>query len=163
MSYNSTNRGGYGGYAYGELNLDKNTIVYVAVGGKGTNGSFGTPNKNAGGYNCGGTSGSGSSYESTASGGGATHIGIKTGLLTEFSSDYIQNLFIVAGGGGGAGCYWENGKLGGNGGGYVGSRGVNVGYGGSGNGGTQNAGGTSSVGTDTRFSIGNAGKFRKWW
>ena len=45
--------GGYGGYAYGETNLDKNEKLYVGVGGAGTGATY-QGQSLVGGYNGGG-------------------------------------------------------------------------------------------------------------
>lgn len=65
-----------------------------------------------------------------AGGGGATHIGLKNSLLTEYSNDYSTKLLIVAGGGGGTGdsCYSDAQIKGGSAGGYQAQTGY---YGGS--------------------------------
>ena len=92
-----------GGYSYGDISLKSNTLLYVCVGAKGN------PNKGVtggkGGYNGGGDGGNGvppDYYIGGTGGGGATHIGFHTGLLTEFESDYQIQLLLVAGGAGGS-------------------------------------------------------------
>ncbi|MCR4581915.1 MAG: InlB B-repeat-containing protein [Bacilli bacterium] len=127
---------GYGGYSVGELNLIKNDKLYINIGSQGY--LIGSESINAG-YNGGGL-GSSSNVENT-SGGGATHIATKSGLLSDLS-DYRDSVLIVAGGGGGAG---SNG-IGGSGGGYIGGDGLdsanNAGYfGANGTGGTATEGG----------------------
>ena len=121
----SSGRGGYGGYTTGIAYLTKGTKLYINVGGKGTNAS--TNNiEYQGGYN-GGGSGKGTSDYKAAGGGGATHIAVKSGLLSTFQTS-LQDVLIVAGGGGGAGYYTGNYYgHGGEGGGLQGNSGVIMG------------------------------------
>lgn len=122
-SLNSNARGGYGGYSQGIIKLSFSETIYVCVGGQGSNES--TDRKN-GGYNGGGGAGlpSASYKYNNSTGGGATHIGLKDGLLKAFSSDYNTNLLLVGGGGGG-GTYRSQNQIGGDGGGYLGKNGIN--------------------------------------
>ncbi len=112
-SANSTYIGGYGGYSVGNVNLSKDDIIYINVGGKGevTNG----------GYNGGGVSGS-TTY-SGGGGGGATHIATVSGLLSTLSSK-TSNILIAAGGGGGGVIGDNNSSSGGSGGGYIGNNAI---------------------------------------
>ena len=110
---------GEGGYATGSVELKRGEKLYVVVGGKGSvtstlNGSEGTA---PGGYNGGGdarvkynTDDGKTRY--AGSGGGATHIATKTGLLKDLESEKgpwdaelgvyrSETILIVAGGGGG--------------------------------------------------------------
>ena len=121
----SSGRGGFGGYTTGLAYLTKGTKLYINVGGKGTNAS--TNNiEYKGGYN-GGGSGKGTSDYKAAGGGGATHIAVKSGLLSSFETS-LQDVLIVAGGGGGAGYYTGNYYgHGGEGGGLQGNSGVIMG------------------------------------
>ena len=122
--------GGYGGYSVGYIYLNPNSTLYLAIGGAGTSIN--------GGYNGGGTV-STNGY----GGGGATHIAISTGVLASLS-ECIENILIVAGGGGGSVNYGQAfaSGAGGSAGGFEGSNGT---YGtwstNSGHGGTQSAGG----------------------
>ena len=107
-AYQNSNPGGKGGYASGIFDLTKDQVLYIAVGGKGTNGGMGTSKVNGkGGFNGGADGGvgvaTGSTYNwgSAGGGGGATHIALRNGLLTGFTTD--DDLLIVAGGGGGTG------------------------------------------------------------
>lgn len=138
--------GGKGGYSYGTLSLASQTTLYVVVGGQGTKG----PNSDttvSGGYNGGGRAyGSSNSSYVGASGGGATHIGLKSGLLTTFSSDYSSKLLLVAGAGAGGGNYTSSTGTGGHGGGATGGDGVQYDSYGLGKGGSQTAGGTTAYG-----------------
>ena len=147
-------KGGNGGYASGTIHLESNTTLFIAVGGAGQNGSSMSTDYN-GGYN-----GGGKSYHwvnnnvYSASGGGATHVALIGGQLSEIGYTQAitnQKLLIVAGAGGGA--YYANeseNAIGGAGGGLEGIAGGvnNTSYnnGKNGNGGTQTAGGTSSTG-----------------
>ena len=120
--------GGYGGYSTGTILLNSGDILYVNVGGQGSRTSSGTIEYIAGGYNGGGsTGGQACCNRSFGSGGGATHIATKSGLLSSLSSN-LSDILIVSGGGGGA-YYGENagttyGLRGGSGGGYIGNSGA---------------------------------------
>lgn len=123
-------RGGLGGMSYGFLNLKKNTSLIICVGGKGGDGK-GTSGVIYGGYNGGGNSYVGSSYIGAA-GGGCTHVASIGNTLTAIGKAKIANVYLVAGGGGGA-SYTVTGKVkvdGGYGGGTYGGNGK-VGTGGS--------------------------------
>ena len=117
----STYESGYGGYSFGIVSLNKNDVLYINVGGKGTNGSASSEIA-SGGYNGGGNGGNVSSTRYNGGGGGATHIATVSGLLSTLNTNQ-QAILIVAGGGGGVGG-WEPSKyqirLGGSGGGFNG-------------------------------------------
>ena len=121
----SSGRGGFGGYTTGLAYLTKGTKLYINVGGQGANGTA-VNTKYQGGYNGGGSGKGGSNYIS-AGGGGATHIAVKSGLLSTLETS-LQDVLIVAGGGGGAG-YYTGGYYGhgGEGGGLQGNSGVIMG------------------------------------
>ena len=93
-----------GGYTYGSLkDVAKGKQLFVCVGGKGQDQRFN--NWAAGGYNGGGQGGYGvGGVYGGGGGGGATHIALKTGLLTSFVNTYQQELLLVAGGA--AGTSW---------------------------------------------------------
>lgn len=96
-SYNSSYHGGYGGYSTGKISIRSKTTLFVVVGKEGSSVE--------GGYNGGGHGGkftSGNKVMTSYGGGGASHVGLKSGLLSSFSNDYRQNLLLAAGGGGGA-------------------------------------------------------------
>ena len=128
--------GGYGGYSYGLIKLNKNDTLYVIVGGKGSNGDdYSTIKVYNGGYNGGGNSKSDGATVWGA-GGGATSIQnllVADGQLKNYSNN-ISNVLITSGGGGGAGWHYKaylsnqnspfNPHLGGSGGGCIGSNGV---------------------------------------
>ena len=120
----STYESGFGGYSFGIVSLNKNDVLYVNVGGKGTDGSASSEIA-SGGYNGGGNGGDVSSTRYNGGGGGATHIATASGLLSTLSTNK-QAILIVAGGGGGAGG-WEPStyeiRLGGSGGGFNGVNG----------------------------------------
>lgn len=126
------NMGGPGGYAYGELTLTEDTLLYVYVGGEGNNGGF-----NGGGIRQG-------TY-STKMGGGASDIRVGT--------DSLYARLIVAGGGGSDGGS-RPGKAGG------GLEGISAteNYGSGGQAGTQTAGGAGSgILTPGTFGQGGTG------
>ena len=123
--------GGYGAYAVGTINLNKNDVLKINVGGKGVCGNNTTTSINQGGYNGGGVARADAGYI-TCSGGGATHIATVSGLLNALSSykntggtNISNEIIIVAGGGGGA-AYSRVGDIGtgGSGGGKNGSKGT---------------------------------------
>ena len=117
---------GKGGYSTATITLNKNSQLYITVGGEGLTQQR-VDETVDGGYNGGGKGGStpGSYYaswsqDSGGSGGGATHIAdtlVGTGLLSNYSSN-TSNILLVSGGGGGA-----DGVNGGSGGGYIGGSG----------------------------------------
>lgn len=121
-------------------------MLYIVVGGQGSQG------RNAsGGFNGGGNAGGNRGNE--CSGGGATHIASASGLLSSLSANQSA-VIAVAGGGGGRGGY--SGAQGGTGGGVDGTAGGS-GQGGGGGGGTQTAGG--AAGTNNGGSGTTAGSF----
>ena len=150
----------YGGYSYLLLTLSSTTIFYIIVGGGGT---FNTnSNSYYGGHNGGGDGGrvSGTNAKPGCSGGGATHIAVRTGLLKDLES-YKTDIYLVAGGAGG----YQNSNSYGQGGGNNGGDG-GIGKGGSlngagGKGGTQSAGGTGGVAGGPNGFNGNVGSFGK--
>ena len=127
----STYVGGYGGYSVGEIFLPISKRIYLNVGEHGEYciGNLCTSNNS---YNGGGSCKT-LSYDRTGAistcgaGGGATHIALKTGLLSTLE-DYKADILIVSGGGGGADyCNPENYASGGYAGGYVGGSSINLG------------------------------------
>ena len=102
---------GYGGYSVGTLLLNKGTILYINVGGKGTNGTL--KSDSSGGYNGGGSgTWDNSDDEASGGGGGATHIATLPGLLSTFENN-LDSLLIVSGGGGGKSWTYAVGSAGG--------------------------------------------------
>lgn len=132
---------GYGGYGTGQVELAKGQIIYICVGGM--------PARWSGGYNGGGH---GFNHNGYNGGGGATHMAkTNRGVLSSYYN-YKSEVYLVAGGGGGAGYGPDaNGGVsgmglrGGNGGGGSGSAGYGIHYSGynygGGEGGTQTGGG----------------------
>lgn len=104
--------GGYGAYSVGKIRLQKDTVLYINVGGQ--------AHELTGGYNGGGKGGSGNN-QTAYGGGGATHIATSSGLLSTLKNN-IGSILIVAGGGGGSGTYNAT-SLGGSGGGFQGGTG----------------------------------------
>jgi len=138
-STNAINNGGKGGLSYGNIKMDKGSIIYLWVGG------VGIISSSIGGYNGGGASGN-----TGASGGGATHISITNrGILANYVN-YQDEVLIVAGGGGAS-----DPSNGGDGGGNIGGTGTTYdgGDGSIGTGGNQNTCGGPSLGG---FGLGGA-------
>ena len=93
-----------GGYSKGNATLKAKNTLYICVGGEGIRNSTTNSSHWFGGYlgYNGGTSGrNGTTGWGSCGGGGATHIGFKKGMLTDFASDYATQLIMVAGGRGG--------------------------------------------------------------
>ena len=89
---------GRGAYSSGNVALKAGDVLYIAVGGKGENRTISestTTGSTEGGYNGGGSV----SDNYSGAGGGATHISKTNTLLKDTS---VADLYIVAGGGGGA-------------------------------------------------------------
>ena len=108
---------GKGGYAVGSTSLDKDTTLYINVGGAGGTGSLsscapGGYNGGGKGTNDGGGCSRASDDEASGGGGGATHIATSTGLLKDLS-DNRSSVLIVAAGGGGASYNYYGGAGGG--------------------------------------------------
>ena len=116
--------GGYGAYASGLIHLEKEKKLYINIGESGkatTNMNGATSNcKMASTYNGGGSSFSENCVDSAASGGGATHIALKSGLLNTLEN-YKSEILIAAGGGGGSYAYTYYGSNGGSAGGITGN------------------------------------------
>ena len=96
-----------GGKSLGDYRALKNTILYICVGGQGTQG--GLYDIGIGGYNGGANGGMagkdnlGRQVKCGDGGSGATHICLKDGVLSELYTAFKQNLLLmVAGGQGGA-------------------------------------------------------------
>lgn len=158
-SYNSEYYGGYGGYSVGTVELKKNQMIYVYVGGQGT---ILTDNSDyiPGGFNGGGRGANKNANVTSTSGGGATHVATKSGLLSSLEG-YKDNILIVSAGGGGTS--YQSGTysgVGGSGGGYIGSDGTNTmtDYK-PGAGGTQSSGGNSGGGVANNQERGTSGSF----
>ena len=122
--------GGYGSYSVGYINLNKNDLIYIVVGEKGTSSVYGVEATFDGGCNGGGYGRNGKDTDGTsgAGGGGATHIAIMPGSLSKLDENR-NKILIVAGGGGGS--YSDtDGKgystKGGHAGGYIGGSVVQI-------------------------------------
>ena len=97
----STYNGGYGGYSKGIVYLEKDETLYINVGGAGI-GATTSGVDLQGGYNGGGNVTKNPNWNHiNASGGGATHIATRSGLLSTLESEN-NSILIVSGGGGGA-------------------------------------------------------------
>ena len=145
--YSTTYTGGYGGYTTGIVKLDEGETIYINVGGRGKDKS--DASITTGGYNGGGNGAGATNAIYSASGGGATHIATKSGLLSTLENSKDE-ILIVAGGGGATSYQNQNSTwtgVGGSAGGYIGNNGTNTQtnwvYG---SGGTQSAGGESGGG-----------------
>jgi hypothetical protein len=159
--YSHSGIGGKGGYASGIVYLEKNTTLYIFVGGVGVAATSGIA---TGGYNGGGYACVYSSTEPANGGGGATDVRLISGPWDDPSG--LLSRIIVAGGGGGGG---EDGELGGYGGGITGGvfgKGAHTRCRGSGGGGGWIGGNTysgsqtiptSSYGCDTDSGSGGSG------
>ena len=92
--------GGYGGYSFGNINLKTAEKIYLNIGGQGSYSQLSGYNGGGQGYagNCNGVNRYG------YSGGGATHIATKTGLLSSLEN-YKDFIIIVSGAG--AGAYYD--------------------------------------------------------
>ena len=89
-----------GGKSEGDYHATKNQILYICVGGKGTQGN--PSDLGVGGYNGGGNGGWSSDYHCGSGGSGATHICLENGVLKDLKGAYENDqLLMVAGGQGG--------------------------------------------------------------
>ena len=107
-----------GGKSQGDYQAPKNQVLYICVGGKGTEGDRGSIG--IGGYNGGGNGGTavinekGQPLKRGDGGSGATHICLEDGVLSKLKTAYEQNrLLMVAGGQGGAQYPTGSGPFGG--------------------------------------------------
>lgn len=145
--------GSNGGYSNGYIKLNKGQVLYIVCGGAGTRSAYGQAV--AGGYNGGGSTKS-SVYNGymimPGSGGGATHIATRSGLLAALEN-YKSNVLLVAGGGGGSGDKGDYQGAGGTGGGTNGANGQGIT---AGTGGTQTAGGVNGYQTAYNGFFGRA-------
>ena len=160
VSYSGTYNGGYGGYSNGSINLTKNEVLYINVGGSGSGGV--ATSSYSGGYNGGGsTNGTRGTDHYHASGGGATHIANVSGILSSLSSK-TSNILIVAGAGGGGYRHTDSEKyssIGGSGGGIQGTDSTTNGSNGKqGLGGYQTAGGKYEGGSGSSSIFGSFGQ-----
>ncbi len=92
--------GGFGSYTKGQILLEKDTKIYIYVGGAGAD-SPSSSRGGAGGFNGGGTGGNDPrDDEGTGGGGGATDIRLSPGSWNSFDS--LKSRIMVAAGGGGS-------------------------------------------------------------
>ena len=166
-SHSVEKHGGFGGYSIGTINLKINDNIFINVGGQGVINNSDVGRITSGGYNGGGnTSTNASQYLNYgSSGGGATHIANKSGLLSSLEN-YKNNIIIVSGGGGGSNydtkSFLADG-IGGAGGGFIGNNGTSPVYNNQlinvfATGGTQTSYGIS-VNSSNVFSTGKNGAF----
>lgn len=94
--FNGFSKAGHGAYTSGKLLLDKDSIIYLYIGGEGESKDNLTNN---GGYNGGGYSGNYSGTYSSG-GGGATDVRTVNGLWNSFDS--LKSRIMVAAGGAGS-------------------------------------------------------------
>ena len=124
--------GGYGAYSVGYINLNEGDKLYINVGGQGTSVNYKQSSGNiieyskTNGYNGGGAANTWNGNSSHGGGGGATSIALRSGLLSTLEN-YVDDILIVAGAGGGAATHVSNPSYsgrGGSGGGYNGVNGI---------------------------------------
>ena len=101
-----------GGKSLGDYQAPKNQILYICVGGQGTN-SLSNGTNGLGGYNGGGNGGMGEGYWGGSGGSGATHICLQDGVLKDLKNAYDNNQLLMVAGGQGAGINSPNGPCGG--------------------------------------------------
>ena len=145
--------GGYGGYAEGVVALSKDETVYVFVGQQGQSVS-GWPN---------GGEGMGNNDTNSGAGGGSTHIAFSNTMPYEYNdrTAFMEDVLIMAGGGGGEGLAKTGGWYGhgGAGGGVRGYPGTNYSTGLQGGaGGTQTEGGIGGTPNHPELLRGKLGK-----
>ena len=102
--------GGKGGYTTGIIQLNKDDVLYINVGGKGQNGQNGADA--AGGYNGGGL-GTHDHEDNEAAGGGGGATDIRLVSKSTDESESLASRIMVAGGGGGAAYNQAGGYAGG--------------------------------------------------
>ena len=117
--------GGSGGYSSGYFNLNVGNRLYVYVGQGGTSTKETSINltENCSApetFNGGGSAFIANCVDSAGSGGGATHIAIKSGLLSTLENSK-ENLILASGGGGGSYSFYAFAADGGSGGGFNGN------------------------------------------
>ena len=104
-----------GGKSEGNYQAQKNQILYICVGGKGTDatGPEGKSGIGFGGYNGGGNGGWSPGYTMGGGGSGATHICLQDGLLKDLKTAYDNNQLLMVAGGQGGSIGSANGPYGG--------------------------------------------------
>ena len=131
-SHSVEKHGGYGGYSYGAIYFKNSDNLFINVGGQGIVNNSDVGKITSGGYNGGGnTSADAKKYLNFgSSGGGATHVSSKSGVLSTLEN-YNNNIFIVSGGGGGSNYdtdFLLTDGIGGSGGGIIGNSGTSPVY-----------------------------------
>ena len=111
-------RGGYGAYSVGTIFLSKGQILYVNVGENPSN--YANNTSVNGGYNGGGSAITEAVADFAGGGGGATHIAMKSGILSSLSTS-LNDILIVSSGGGGGYYHPHFNSIGGDGGGITGN------------------------------------------
>ena len=102
----------HGGKSEGNYQAQKNQILYICVGGRGTDGS--TSVKGVGGYNGGGNGGESLfGYMKGSGGSGATHICLTNGVLKDLKTAYDNNQLLMVAGGQGGNLHSADGPYGG--------------------------------------------------
>lgn len=102
----------HGGKSEGDYQAQKNQILYICVGGMGTDGSKSV--KGVGGYNGGGNGGESLfGYMKGSGGSGATHICLMDGLLKDLKTAYDNNKLLMVAGGQGGNLHSADGPYGG--------------------------------------------------
>ena len=104
-----------GGKSEGDYLAQKNQILYICVGGEGTDatGPQGKSGIGLGGYNGGGNGGWSPGYTMGGGGSGATHICLQDGLLKDLKTAYDNNQLLMVAGGQGGSIGSANGPYGG--------------------------------------------------
>ncbi len=126
--------GGSGGYSSGYINFNigNRLYVYVGQGGTSTNEASINLTENCSApetFNGGGSAFVANCVDSAGSGGGATHIATKSGLLSTLENSK-KDIIIVSSGGGGSYSYYAFAADGGSGGGFNGNLPPNLNNGG---------------------------------
>ena len=101
----------HGGKSEGDYQAQKNQILYICVGSRGTDGSKSVVG--VGGYNGGGNGGWSPGYTHGGGGSGATHICLQDGLLKDLKTAYDNNQLLMVAGGQGGGIGSADGPYGG--------------------------------------------------
>lgn len=156
------NEFGLGGYVSGEINITKNTLLYVYIGQKGIDATL-TEDAVASFNGGGGGTWDHSDNESSGGGGGATDIRTVNGGWNDNNS--LRSRIIVAGAGGGqtTGYYWGIGNKAGAGGGLTGISNHSINTAGHQTGGYQFGIGQTGVGYQSTADCGVSGGGGGWY
>ena len=101
-AYSAENHGGYGGYATGQVYLEKNQVIRFAVGGKGTDATRLGNNISFSGGKQDGNAGLGTTTSELGAGGGSTFVYYDNSSSTNIYGTYANSVLLAAAGGGGA-------------------------------------------------------------